>query len=261
MDAEFGAGFDRSFVGFAVAPPRPKAAIADDLLRVGRSAELRYTHFSLAMSRSRKMARWVAWNVDGGAKPSGNIGREGLSFRPDPRLATDQQIPNSFYEHNPLDRGHVARREDLVWGTDDEARQANADSFFLTNITPQMNTFNESSRSGVWGELENTLLSQERADALRVSLMGGPVLADDDPKFGGYQVPKAFWKVLYYTLNGQPHARGFVLQQDLGSLKQELVAPTDLDLSRYQTYAVDASVLEQQTSLSFGSRLKQTARL
>jgi hypothetical protein len=50
---------------------------------------------------------------------------------------------------NGLDRGHLARRADLVWGSLPVARKANIDSFYFTNITPQVDDFNQSVRNGV----------------------------------------------------------------------------------------------------------------
>ena len=58
-------------------------------------------------------------------------------FRLDPRIPAAEQTGEEAYADNDLDRGHIARRSDLLWGTLTEARQANTDSFYFTNITPQ----------------------------------------------------------------------------------------------------------------------------
>ncbi|TDU30537.1 hypothetical protein EDF61_101498 [Arthrobacter sp. JUb115] len=34
-------------------------------MQLDGSPVIDYTHFSLALSRSRKFARWVSWNIDG----------------------------------------------------------------------------------------------------------------------------------------------------------------------------------------------------
>ncbi|WP_457841006.1 DNA/RNA non-specific endonuclease, partial [Staphylococcus aureus] len=78
-------------------------------------------------------------------------------FKKDPRLPNETQVGDELYDDNPLDRGHIARRADLLWGTLSEARQANTDSFFFTDITPQHEAFNQSSANGIWGVLEDAI--------------------------------------------------------------------------------------------------------
>jgi endonuclease G, mitochondrial len=129
------------------------------------------------------------------------------------------QTDNDVYKRNRLDRGHVARRADLLWGDHEEAVRANADSFFLTNITPQMDNFNQSALKGVWGRLENALLDNVAAEDSRVSVMGGPVLADTDPPYRTVHVPIEFWKLLIYRVGNELRTRGFIVTQSIAGLK------------------------------------------
>jgi endonuclease G, mitochondrial len=213
-------GFDSDFISPTSRVPLPafEATIEPDAFVFAGSPVLRYEHFSLAMSVSRRMTRWVAWNIDGGAllDPKG-LGREGLPFRADPRVPPERQILDDQYKgkDNPLDRGHISRRADLLWGTFDEGVRANADSFYFPNITPQMDDFNRSSLGGLWGCLENEVLHQVGVRHARVSLLGGPVLKDDDPAHGTIQVPEAFWKIFLYRIDDEPRAKAFLLTQDL----------------------------------------------
>src|SRR5205823_1118241 len=110
-----------------------------------------YTHFSLAMSASRRFCRWVAWNIDGNGLQQ--LSRTGLQFVLDTEYEDEHQVDDRLYAHDRLDRGHIARRADLLWGSREEAEQANVDSFFFTNITPQLDDFNQSKQHGLWGEL------------------------------------------------------------------------------------------------------------
>jgi DNA/RNA endonuclease G (NUC1) len=215
-------GYDPAFVGERVAPPA--GVDADDAVLVDGSPVIDYTHFSLELSKSRRLCRWVAWNIDGATLRGGGgpdpIGREDLEFITDSRIAKDMQIGNDVYKNNRLDRGHVARRADLLWGDHDEAVRANADSFYLTNITPQMDNFNQSSRHGVWGLLENALLEHVDDDNSRVAVLGGPVLADTDPSYKDeVQVPIEFWKVFIYQRDNEIRSRAFILTQSLEGLK------------------------------------------
>ncbi len=203
------------------------------------------------MHPTRRLAWWVAWNIDGlRLFPGDSISRSGEDFRADPRIPETDQTLEAAYAGNRLDRGHVARRSDLLWGTLAEARQANSDSFFFTNITPQLDDFNQSGRGGAWGLLENAVLAQDGLEDRRLTLFAGPVLREDDPAYRDIvQVPREHWKVVVYRMDGQLRAKAFVLSQEL-----------DLDrvddrtfLDDFDTYLVPLETLEERTGLTFAS--------
>ena len=161
-------GYDANFLTIAIAPPTTS--------ELG-SAPLNYMHFTVQMHPIRRLAWWVAWNVDGlRLFPSESISRSGERFRLDPRVPATAQTGEAAYADNDLDRGHIARRSDLLWGALDEALRANSDSFYFTNITPQHQDFNQSGRGGAWGLLENAVLGLEGLEERRLSLFAGPVL-------------------------------------------------------------------------------------
>jgi endonuclease G len=243
MDS-IGAGYDPAFLTVHV--PIPQAPTLEaDLLVVDGETEIRYTHFSLALSRSRKLARWAAWNIDGGTLfPGDTISRDGIAFRPDPRVDEDLQTLNDVYDHNSLDRGHIARRADLLWGSMDEALAANKDSFFFTNITPQMNNFNQSGMAGLWGRLENEVLEKAPPDRKVVTVMAGPVLAETDPIYRSCQVPLEFWKIVLYVRDGTLQVRAFLLTQSL----ERLAVP---DFEEFKLYEHDLTFFEERTGLEF----------
>ena len=247
MAAAFGSGYAAAFLGEDVPAPAP-GRWAADLVEVDGSPVLAYTHFSLTLSRTRKLARWVAWNIEGTTlldDDDDSIGRAGLEFRPDPRVPSERQTLDDVYRDNPLDRGHIARRRDLLWGPRAEAVRANADSFYFTNICPQIDTFNQSMRHGLWGLLENAVLAEVRLDDRRLSALGGPVLGEDDLPFRGTLVPREYWKVLAYRLGGTLSAKAFLLTQDLGRL------PTVSPLEEFRTYELSVEELERRTGLDF----------
>ena len=213
-------GYDPDFIGPRVELP---TGSADDEVLVDGSPVVHYTRFSLALSKQRKLCRWVAWNIDGASlpKPGGpdSIGREDMDFVLDPRRDAALQTDDKVYKKNRLDRGHIARRADLLWGDHAEAVQANADSFYLTNITPQMDNFNQSALHGVWGRLENALQDSVKNDNAKVSVMAGPVLADTDPPYRTVRVPLEFWKLLIYQRDNELRTRGFIVTQSLDGLR------------------------------------------
>lgn len=239
-------GYDADFLDTAIAAP---ATVDDPDPATGTT--LNYAHFSVRMHPTRRLAWWVAWNIDGlRLFPSDSISRSGQSFRLDPRIAAEDQTGEQAYADNDLDRGHIARRSDLLWGTLDEARQANSDSFFFTNITPQMADFNQSGRGGTWGLLENAILALEGLEDRRLTVFAGPVLDPNDPPYRGIvHVPIEHWKVVTYRLDGQLKFKCFVLTQDLDGLERAL--PNFLEA--FDTYLVSLDLLEERTALTFPS--------
>ncbi|PKH38914.1 endonuclease G [Nocardioides alpinus] len=236
-------GYDSDFLDTSLAPP--------DSGEVPGGALLDYMHFTVRMHPTRRLAWWVAWNIDGlRLFPSESITRSGERFGPDPRIPASDQTLDDAYAGNRLDRGHVARRSDLLWGTLDEARAANSDSFFFTNITPQMDDFNQSGRGGAWGLLENAVLAQDGLEDRRLTLVAGPVLREDDPTYRGIvQVPREHWKVVVYRMAGELRCKAFVLSQRLDLARWDEQAFLD----DFDTYLVPLDLLEERTGLTFAS--------
>ena len=236
-------GYAPGFLGAPVEVPTPDPELEDDLVRWEGSPTIPYTHFSLALSRTRRFARWGAWNIDGGDLKL--LSRSNLDFAKDPRLPTDTQVGNELYAGNRLDRGHIARRADLLWGGPEEAAQANRDSFYYSNITPQMDDFNQGSQQGVWGRLENALYADVEVERLRVSVFGGPVLGGDDPVYRGVALALEYWKVLAFREGGMLKARAFLLTQNLDRLE------TVLALDEFRVYEATLPEIEERTRLRF----------
>lgn len=240
-------GFDPDFLDQTVDLPRLSNPNFNDAFKLNGSEIIHYTHFSLALSRSRRFAFWVAWNIDGGRLR--RFSREGLRFDLDPRIPADLQAGDHLYADNRLDRGHIARRADLVWGGNDEAQMANKDSFFFTNIAPQMDNFNQSSAGGIWGKLEDAVFEEVDVEDIRISVFGGPVLRPDDREYRGLKIPREFFKVLVYIDEGLLKAKAFLLTQNLDQLEL-------LDLSEFKVFEITLAELEQRCGFTFQANLK-----
>ena len=206
-------GYKPEFIGpgFAVDLPVVQRD-ADDVLSIDApgapGSELRYEHFSVVMSRSRRMCFFSAANIDGGS--SRKTKRTG--WRWDPRLPKSQQIMNECYGDPPkFSRGHMTRREDPAWGTPEAADRGNFDSMHVTNATPQMQAFN----SPIWLALEDYALEHARQDDMKISVFTGPYFDEQDPTYHGVQVPTAFWKVIAFVHDetGDLCATGYEMDQ------------------------------------------------
>ncbi|AZM88580.1 DNA/RNA non-specific endonuclease [Streptomyces sp. W1SF4] len=247
-------GYDPGFLTVPIGTPSLNPSVKEDAVRLDGSEVIPYTHFSLALSKQRRFAFWVAWNIDGGAIKK--LSREGIEFVKDPRLPAEAQVSNELYRgrNNRLDRGHIARRADLCWGPLPEAEKANRDSFFYTNITPQMDDFNQSMRGGIWGKLEDAVFEDVDVDDLRVSVFGGPVFQEDDRLFKGVRIPRAFWKVLVYSDRGKLKCKAFLLTQNLN-------LPEALELDEFRVFQVKATEIQRQAHLRFPAAMTEADTL
>ncbi|OHV08645.1 DNA/RNA non-specific endonuclease [Kushneria phosphatilytica] len=236
-------GYDSDFLpDFEVPLPTPVGQRADDVTPVEGSSDNRldYTHFSIVMSRSRRLAIFTALNIDG--KQLRRIERGDDHWRYDDRIPRECQLGEALYADNPLDRGHLVRRTAPNWG--EQAEQANRDTFHFTNCSPQMAGFNQQT----WLGLEDYLIDHARADDQRITVFTGPVLRDSDRCYRGVQIPEAFWKVVAFVdRDGKPSASGYMIEQ-----------AEDLDrlgfmFGQYRTYQRSVSRIASLVELDFGA--------
>ncbi|MCF2446711.1 DNA/RNA non-specific endonuclease [Dyadobacter sp. CY345] len=172
------------------------------------SSVLPYTNFSVVMNRRRQLAYYTAVNIDGAQsiRPT----RGGDKWYLDARIAESEQIGEELYKRNALDRGHLVRRLDPVWGVN--AARANDDTFHFTNCSPQHERFNQNNET--WLGIENFILNFADQKNRKLSVFTGPVLNSDDPLYKGVRLPLAFWKIVVFTRKtGEPGTAAFVLDQ------------------------------------------------
>jgi endonuclease G len=283
--------------------------------------ELKYEHFSVVMDGKRRLAFFTATNIDGASskdfnRDTGQITDprdEGLDddegaesteqWFVDRRIEEDEQTPSNLFQkqkvfdaagnviadHQSADfrnrmfqQGHLTRRQDPLWGDDDDAIiRANADTFHVTNRAPQVGYFNmgirkpgaEAKHPGgtlYWRALEEFVLANARADGQRVSVFTGPVFDDAHdfpwsrkrPELKGFKAPRMFWKVVLRRESDELHATALLADQsplidnlpetlDLGA--EEL---KEFAFSKVKKYQVSIAELEQRTGLDFGKAIR-----
>lgn len=197
-------GYEEDFLGTAV----PLPIVGADALAHGPVAKvrgttddvLRYVHFSIILNAApeRRMAFFTAVNIDG--KRWTKLTRGNDRWYYDPRIPEELQNGDELYGSEPVaggnyfDRGHLVRRLDPVWGDIREAAQANDDTFYWTNCSPQYKGFNQGQE--LWQGLENFLLYNSDQEDVRTSVFTGPVFRTDDEEHRGILIPQYFWKVV-----------------------------------------------------------------
>jgi len=217
-----------------------------DLLKFGTNAKefiLKYAHFSVVMSKSRRICFYSAVNIDG--KKYVRIKRTG--WRNDPRIPANSQIMKECYGNSPkFSRGHMTRREDPNWGP--LAQTGNDDSMHVTNTVPQMQPFN----GGVWLTLENYALENSKKDKQRILVFTGPFLRDSDPVKYGVKIPVEFWKVIAFIHDetNKLCATGYTISQEDYLRNEEFI------FGQFQTYQVPIRLIEKKSGLTFGQLAK-----
>ena len=239
-------GYDPAFL----ARPLPLPAVGPELAAVA-SDELRYHHFSVVMHRQRALALYTAVNIDG--KAARRPRRENDRWILDPRLPASEQTGEAVYRDNPLDRGHLVRRLDPAWGVDDAlAKAANDDTFHFTNATPQHHEFNAGQT--LWLGLEDYVLDNADTKDLAVSVLTGPVFAEDDDEYRGVQLPRQFWKVVAMVKrSGDLSVTGYLLSQ--AALLDGLEAVEEFSYGAYRTFQVPVRRIAQLSGLCLDAHM------
>lgn len=227
-------GLDEDFLGARV----PVPALLDPGVA---TVTLPYTHFTVVMRPDRRLAAVTGVCIDGATLV--DVSRDGVRWRLDPRLPEADQSGEALYADNDLDRGHLVRRRDPVWGVPDVAARANGDTFHYTNAAPQAAAFNQGDE--LWLGLETYLLDNATAGRRRLVVFTGPVLDDADPVYRGTAIPLRFYKVAAFVDDGDLAATAYVLDQrpELGdvagrSAVLDLRDDAPPPLGPYRTYQV-----------------------
>lgn len=251
----------------------------------GNPFELKYQHFSVVMNAQRRLPFFAICNIEGSRKikmsrdgqisrgPESDGGAEGAeateSWATDPRIPREAQLDDAFYarlrrrfrgtEDDFFARGHMCRREDPIWGNAEIGLRANDDTFHHTNACPQLqDAFNGSSH--VWLGLENYVLNAADDMNLRVTVITGPVLTEndfeiDDVQLGRFLIPKQYWKIAVRVEDGTPHVVALLADQSEGlttlrDMGREATFAWPTRLSR--DYISTVARIEELTGLNFG---------
>lgn len=245
---------------------RVTKAVEDDLahpddVKPDQPFELRYIHFGVRFSRSRRQPVMTAVNIDGGSSVRIKRGRD--RWFADGRVPMRDQLGQDDYDDLEIDRGHMVRREDPDWDPEAQgsasplAERANADTFHYTNAAPQHATMNQGKQ--LWQGLENYILDNARTRGFRAWVFTGPVIRADDPEIKpGVLPPREFWKLVAMVDADRDtlHATAYLLSQ--GDLIRDLLEKRDRTeanegfvLGPYRTFQIAVRDLADATGYDF----------
>jgi endonuclease G len=183
--------------------------------------------YSLSYLESVEQALWVAYRLDyqmitGDAERKDN-------FTPDPQVPTGSSDLFDF-KGSGYDRGHLAPAADMKLN-----QLVMDESFYLSNITPQLPSFNRY----IWKDLE-ALVRSWVTPSEPLYVVTGPLFFDDpiqtigDNRVG---IPTHFYKAVFDFTGSQTRAIAFLLPHD---------AAGDFD-----SYVLSVDELEQIVEVDF----------
>ena len=167
-----------------------------------------YRNYSFGWSQSDRVALWVAYPLCS-LYTNGSAGRTN-AWNLDPLLGNNSAAPFGGYAGNYA-RGHQLPSADRQCCYD-----ANAQTFYGTNMTPQLNEHNE----GIWSSLEGKVRSIANGSDTTYVVTGVVVSPSSKKEKDSYgcsvTVPDAYFKALLYynkySTVGQWKAAAFYLE-------------------------------------------------
>lgn len=201
--------------------------------------------YCLEYVKNASHSRWVAFRFDGDTRGK-DVSRSDEPFADDPNLSSELKIGSSGFgrEYN---RGHLCASADRLY-----SREANEMTFYMTNMSPQLGSFNQS----YWVTLEGLVQKLGRdvsfADTLYVVKGGtvkngqtnGSITRDNGRKVA---IPKYYFMALLKIKNGSYSSIAFWMEHKEYGYTYENKAP----LSVIREDAVTVNQLEELTGINF----------
>lgn len=200
--------------------------------------------YELEYDINKYHSRWVAFRFDGNTRAK-STGRQD-AFADDPSLSSTYHIgSNGFgWDYN---RGHLCASADRLYSV-----EANKQTFYMTNMSPQIPNFN----GGYWVTLEGLVQTLGRstsfADTLYV-VKGGTIrdnqIKDYVTRSNGKKVavPKYYYMALLKYKNGGYSSIAFWMEHKDYGYDYKKQAP----LSEIKKKAISVNQLEELTGIDF----------
>ena len=211
----------------------PLFSVGQSFLPKSDGEIVKHSYYTLAYNEQHEQAAWVLYKLDGFSHR--NKFQRKNDFRKDPFVSTGSASLTD-YKGSGYDRGHLAPAADMK-----QNRQALSASFYLSNISPQLPSFNR----GAWKKLE-TLVRRWSETSAPLYVVTAGVLESDLQTIGvnGVSVPKQFYKIVYAPKEEKMFA--FLMPN------QKITAPLP-------SFVVSVDSLEVLTGIDFFPQLEDGA--
>ena len=202
--------------------------------------------YSYEYDCTKKHVRWVALTFD-------NVTSKELvdrkdAYKTDPNIPVQYQTDRGDY-YDPYNRGHMVASSDRLY-----SREANSQTFYYSNISPQLITgFNQG--GSTWDAIENKVQSWGRVSNSQDTtyIVKGTSIdyAILETGKNGVKIPKYYFTSILSYKNGQYKAMGFYIEHKSDKSKNikacamsidELEQKTGLNLYHNLPDAIETSV-------------------
>jgi endonuclease G len=188
---------------------------------------IEHEFYTLSYSEKHEQAEWVAYELKKDQLSHSNFERP--YFIDDPEVDSGSASWKN-YKRSGYDKGHLCPAGDRRF-----SRKAFDETFYTSNISPQLNDFN----AGIWNNLEQkTRYWASKYDGVYV--ITGGVLTNNLKTIGSedVSVPKYFYKILLDNSRGEYKVIAFLL-------------PHESSERPLNKFVVSVDKIEQMTGINF----------
>ncbi|WP_300566202.1 DNA/RNA non-specific endonuclease [Flavobacterium sp.] len=192
---------------------------------------IKHKFYTLSYSEENEQAEWVAYELKKDQLSHSNLERP--FFIDDPEVETGSASWKN-YKRSGYDKGHLCPAGDRRF-----SREAFNETFYTSNISPQLNDFN----AGIWNNLEQkTRYWAAKYDGVYV--VTGGVLNGNLKTIGKEHVavPKYFYKILLDNSRGEYKTIAFLVPHE----------DSERPLNQF---VVSIDAIEKMTGIDFFSKL------
>lgn len=209
--------------------------------------------YELEFDRNKLHSRWVAFRFDNNTRAK-NTGRSDEPFQDDPALDSKYRIGNNGFGWT-YNRGHLCASADRLYNS-----TANAQTFYMTNMSPQLASFNQA----YWITLENLVqkLGRDASFSDTLYVVKGGTIKDNQiieyvNRSNGKKVPvpKYYYMALLKVKNGTYKSIAFWMEHKEYGYDYRHQAP----LTEIKKHVVSVNNLEQLTGIDFFPNLPDNA--
>mgnify|MGYP002426760305 FL=1 len=212
----------------------------------------RVLNYTVDWHKEKKHSRWVAfiftnttagtsWNRNNwkGTEWNGTVW-EGDPFQADPDIPAGERTELEDYRGSGYNRGHLCASADRLFSKD-----ANGQTFYLSNMSPQMGRFNQDDWVDLEGQVQNWGRNSSFRDTLFV-VKGGTILDGQIKAYtrSGMPVPKYYFMALLC----KKYAGGQNTYKAIGFWVEHKSYGGNPDL---RSWAVSIDELEEKTGIDF----------